>query len=84
MGDSEGEMTDEERWMRRYQEVVEFINANHRNPSKYDDTERGLYYNWLRHNMKLYNSGGMKTERMAQFKQLLELGEKYKRVNQWC
>ena len=84
MGDSEGEMTEEERWMRRYQEVVEFINANHRNPSKYDDTERGLYYNWLRHNMKLYNSGGMKTERMAQFKQLLELGEKYKRVNQWC
>lgn len=76
-------MTQEKRWMRRYQEVVEFINANHRNPSKYDDTERGLYYNWLRHNMKLYNSGGMKTERMAQFKQLLEMCERYKHKNQY-
>ncbi len=76
-------MTQEERWMKRYEDVVGFINANHRNPSKYDDTERGLYNNWLRHNMKLYNSGGMKPERMTQFKQLLELCERYKRKNQY-
>ena len=68
-------MTQDERWSAKYNEVKTFIEKEHRNPSKYDDIERGLYYNWLRHNMKLYNSGGMKVERMAQFKQLLELGE---------
>lgn len=69
--------------MKRYEDVVGFINANHRNPSKYDDTERGLYYNWLRHNMKLFNSGGMKPERTARFKQLLELCESYMHKNQY-
>ena len=76
-------MTQDEKWIARYQELNNFIEKEHRNPSKYDDTERGLYYNWLKHNMKLYNSGGMKPERMAQFKQLLELCERYKHKNQY-
>ena len=56
-------MTQDERWITRYQELRNFIEKEHRNPSKYDDTERGLYYNWLRHNVKLYNNGEMKEER---------------------
>lgn len=28
-------MTQDERWQKRYEEVVGFIEANHRNPSKY-------------------------------------------------
>lgn len=76
-------MSQDELWFNKYQEIVAFIENNKRNPSKYDDTERGLYYNWLRHNMKLYNSGGMKPERIAQFKQLLELCERYKHKNQY-
>ena len=28
-------MTQDERWMTKYNEVVEFIESNHRNPSKY-------------------------------------------------
>lgn len=28
-------MTQEERWQNRYEEVVDFIEANKRNPSKY-------------------------------------------------
>lgn len=76
-------MTQEEKWIVRYKELKKFIEKEHRNPSKYDDTERGLYYNWLRHNMKQYNSGGMKPERIAQFKELSELCERYKRKNQY-
>ena len=76
-------MTQDEKWHKRYKEVANFVEANKRNPSKYDDTERGLYYNWLRHNMKLYNSGEMKVERQAQFKQLLEMCERYKHKNQY-
>ena len=55
-------MDQETRWLTRFNEVRAFVEKNKRNPSKYDDTERGLYYNWLRHNMKLYNSGGMKPQ----------------------
>ena len=76
-------MTREERWITRYQELRNFIEKEHRNPSKYDDTERGLYYNWLRHNVKLYNNGEMKVERVERFKELLDMCERYRRKNQW-
>jgi len=33
-------MTQEERWMTRYNEVVSFIETNHRNPSKYAPEEK--------------------------------------------
>ena len=69
--------------MRKYEEVVAFIKKNKRNPSKYNPEERGAYCNWLRHNRKLYNSGELKPERVEKFKELLELMERYKRVNQW-
>ena len=76
-------MTQAERWLTRYNEVKTFIETNHRNPSKYDANERGLYVNWLRHNRKLYDSSLLKEDRMEMFKKLLELSEKYKRVNQY-
>ena len=76
-------MTQDERWLERYNEVINFIETNHRNPSKYDDTERGLYVNWIKHNKKLMKAGELKPERIEKFNQLLELGEKYKHVNQY-
>ena len=76
-------MTQEERWTEKYNEVMEFVEANHRNPSRYNDAERGKYCNWLRHNRKLYNSGELKEERVEKFKVLLEKIEEYKRVNQY-
>jgi hypothetical protein len=39
--------------------------------------------NWWKHNKKLLNAGVMKSERVALFNQLLELGEKYKHVKQY-
>lgn len=76
-------MTQDERWLAKYNEVKTFIETNHRNPSKHDAEERGKYCNWLRHNKKLYNSGELKVERMALFKELMELTEENKRVNQY-
>lgn len=35
-------MTQEEKWLLKYNEVVAFIENNKRNPSKHDDEERGL------------------------------------------
>lgn len=76
-------MTQDEKWLAKYNEVKTFIEENHRNPSKHDAEERGLYLNWLKHNKKLLNSEEMKPERVALFERLLSLCEEYKRVNQW-
>ena len=61
-------MTQNEKWLAKYQEVAEFIKTNKRNPSRYDDEERGRYCNWLRHNIKLLKAGRLKAERMEMFR----------------
>lgn len=74
-------MTQDEAWLKKYNEVITFIETNKRNPSRYDPEERGLYLNWLKQNKKLMNSGKMKKERAVLFLKLLEVSERYKRVN---
>ena len=76
-------MTQDEKWLQKYNEVKDFIETNHRNPSRYDANERGPYCNWIKHNKKLYNAGELKGERMEKFKELLELSEKNKHKNQY-
>lgn len=76
-------MTQDERWSTRYNEVKSFIEANHRNPSKYVPEERSLI-NWTKQQRKLVNAGEMKEERIAPFKKLLELNERYRRKNQYA
>lgn len=76
-------MTQDELWLSKYQEVVKFIETNKRNPSKYDDTERGLYCNWIHHNKKLFNAGELKEERVGAFKALLAIIERNKHLNQY-
>ena len=75
-------MTQEERWMVRYEEVMAFIESNHRNPSKHRIEEHDML-NWLKANRKALNAGKMKEERVEKFQQLLGLIEKYKRLNQY-
>lgn len=76
------EMTQEERWEAKYNEVMLFIKKNGRNLSKYNLEERQLY-TWLKHQRKVMNAGDMRPERQVLFNQLLELGEKYRRKNQY-
>ena len=75
-------MTQDEKWMLKYNEVVVFIETNHRNPSRHRIEEHDML-NWLKANRKLWNAGTMKPERVEKFRKLLELTEKYKRKNQW-
>ena len=49
-------MTQDEKWQAKYNEVVEFINTNHRNPSKHRIEEHNML-NWLKANRKLLNAG---------------------------
>ena len=56
-------MTQDERWQKRYDEVVDFIDANKRNPSKHRIEEHDML-NWLKANRKALNAGKMKPERV--------------------
>lgn len=75
-------MTQYERWQIRYDEVVEFIESNHRNPSRHRIEEHDML-NWLKANRKVLNAGKMKAERVEPFMKLLELSEQYRRKNQY-
>ena len=55
-------MTQDEKWMARYEEVVDFIKTNHRNPSKHRIEEHDML-NWLKANRKALNAGKMKVDR---------------------
>ena len=75
-------MTQGERWMIRYKEVIAFMEREHRKPSKYYPEEK-LMFHFIHHNKKLYNAGALKAERVEAFERLLALCERYKRVNQY-
>jgi hypothetical protein len=75
-------MTQDERWQKRYEEVVGFIETNKRNPSKYVAEER-LMVHFLKRGRKMLNAGELAEPRFSQFLKLLELCDKYKRKNQY-
>ena len=75
-------MTQDERWNKRYQDVMDFMEKNHRNPSRHRLEEHDML-NWLKANRKVMNAGSLKAERVEPFQQLLGLIEKYKRLNQY-
>jgi len=75
-------MTQDERWLVRYNEVMGFLEKNHRNPSRHRIEEHD-YLNWLKANRKVMNAGKMKKERVEAFKRLMEMMEEYRRKNQW-
>ena len=75
-------MTQDERWIAKYNEVVEFIDTNHRNPSRHRIEEHDML-NWLKANRKKMNAGELKEPRLSMFKELLELCELNKRKNQY-
>lgn len=68
--------------MARFKEVMEFMEREHRKPSKYYPEEK-LMFHFIHHNKKLYNAGSLKAERIEAFERLLAKCEEYKRVNQW-
>lgn len=75
-------MTQDERWQKRYEEVKNFIEDYKRNPSKYVAEER-LMVHFLKRGRKMLNAGELAEPRLSQFLKLLELSNRYKRVNQW-
>lgn len=75
-------MTQDERWMAKYNEVVEFIQTNHRNPSRHRIEEHDML-NWIKATRKRMNAGSLQEPRKEKFMELFELCEQFKRVNQY-
>ena len=75
-------MTQDERWLSKYNEVMDFMETNHRNPSRHRVEEHDLL-NWLKATRKRMNARELKEDRVKLFQKLLEIGEKYKRKNQY-
>lgn len=63
-------------------EVIVFMEREHRKPSKYYQEEK-LKFHFIHHNKKLYNAGASKAEREQTFEKLLAPCEKYKIVNNY-
>jgi hypothetical protein len=75
-------MTQDERWNLRYEEVMAFIESNHRNPSKHRIEEHDML-NWVKANRKRMNAGELKPERVEKFEKLLALLGLNRKKNQW-
>lgn len=75
--------TQDERWNKRYQDVMDFMEKNHRNPSRHRLEEHDML-NWVKQQRKLKNKGELKAERAEMLERLLSLLEEYRRVNQYC
>ena len=71
-------MTQDARWLTRYNEVRDFMDKSHRNPSKHR-VEEHLMLNFIKHNRKLLNAGKMKPEIVEMLQALME---ECKRCNQ--
>ena len=63
-------MTQDGRWLKKYNEIKEFIETNKCNPSNHRIEEHDML-NWLKANRKGMNAGKLKPERVELFKQLI-------------
>ena len=75
-------MDQETRWITRFNEVVEFIQANRRNPSRHRIEEHNML-NWFKSNKKQIAKGDYPPDRLEKFNRLLEIADKYRRLNQY-
>lgn len=75
-------MMQDELWRKKWRELMDFPETNHRRPSKFIPEERNMH-SWWKHNKKLLGADGMKEDRVALFNQLLKVGGRYRRVNQY-
>ena len=75
-------MTQDERWQQQYEQMMAFMNENHRRPSKHRIEEHDML-NWYKATKKRIAKGELSEDRLEKFKTLQEVAEKYRRLNQY-
>ena len=76
-------MTQEERWQQQYEQMMAFMNDNHRRPSKHKIEEHDML-NWFKHTKKQISKGLLPLDRVKKFNILMEVANKYRRLNQYA
>ena len=66
----------------QYEQMMTFMNENHRRPSKHRLEEHDML-NWFKATKKRITKGELSEERLKKFNILLEVAEKYRRLNQY-
>ena len=75
-------MIREELWEKNYAAVWQFVQQNHRGPSRHHKEEFRLL-NWMKYNRKILNQKQMESGRKEKFQKLQELIHSFHRVNQY-
>ena len=75
-------MTQDERWQQQYEQMMVFMNDNHRRPSKHRLEEHDML-NWYKATKKRIAKGELSKDRLEKFNTLQEVAEKYRRLNQY-
>ena len=75
-------MTQDERWQQQYEQMMAFMNENHRRPSKHRLEEHDML-NWYKATKKRIAKGELSEDRLEKFKTLQKVAEKYRRLNQY-
>lgn len=75
-------MTQDERWQSQYDQMMAFMETNHRRPSKHRIEEHNML-NWFKSNKKLIAKGDYPPGRLEKFNRLMEIADKYRRLNQY-
>ena len=75
-------MTQDEHWLAKYKEGMDFIENYHRDPSRHRIEDHDML-NWMKATRKNMNTGELKLERMELFQKLMGMCEQYKRKNQY-
>ena len=75
-------LTQDEKRQIQYDQMMEFMETNHRRPSKHRLEEHDLL-NWFKHTKKMIAKGGYPPDRLEKFAKLLEVASKYRRKNQY-
>lgn len=71
-------MIQEDGWLKRYHDVMGFMEGKHRNPLRHRLEEHDML-NWVKANRKQMNADALKEPRLNKFKELLAVNEQYKR-----
>ena len=75
-------MTQDERWQAQYDQMMTFMNENHRRPSKHRLEEHDML-NWYKHVKKAIAKSNYPPHRIEKFALLQQVANKYRRKNQY-
>ena len=72
----------DERWQAQYDQMMTFMNENHRRPSKHRLEEHDML-NWYKHVKKAIAKSNYPPHRIEKFALLQQVANKYRRKNQY-